>query len=265
VTVRRWGAWVRFAVLLVVTAVVLLPIGATVMSAVVPRGGGFGRSGGLAGVLAPFAPFVQGAALQWFANSLLVALATVAVSVLVGAPAGYVLSRGRARLVSGYALVVFVMQAFPLILTVVPLFVLFARIGLVDNLTGLGILYVGMSVPAAVWMMSSAIQSVPVALEEAAWLDGCSVASGFWRIVLRNSLPGVLSTAVFTFLVAWNDYMIALVFLRSQQNYTLPIGLESAGHSPALALMMMLPPVALFLVFQRHLRFGGVAGSFGGV
>ena len=75
----------------------------------------------------------------------------------------------------------------------------------------------------------------------------------------------MLGAGLFAFLLAWNDYLIALVFLRSQQNYTLAIGLESAGHSPALALLMMLPPVVLFAIFHRHFRFGGVAGSFGGV
>ncbi|RKR73955.1 carbohydrate ABC transporter permease [Frondihabitans australicus] len=253
-TTRRGGAWARFGLLAIVTALVLVPIAATFRSLV----------GAGAGVRA-FLPFVQGAGLTWFGNSLAVSLSTVAVAVLVGAPAGYVLTRGRSRAVSGYALVVFVLQAFPLILTIVPLFVLFAGVGLVDSLPGVAVVYVGMSISAAVWMMASAIASVPVALEEAAWLDGCSIAGGFWRIVMRNSLPGVLSAAVFTFLLSWNDYLVALVFLRSQQNYTLAIGLEAAGHSPALALLMSLPPVVLFLVFQRHLRFGGVAGSFGGI
>ncbi|AMM21016.1 hypothetical protein AX769_13840 [Frondihabitans sp. PAMC 28766] len=251
------GAWARFGVLVVVTALVLVPIAVTVGAVILP--------GGHAPSLREFVPFVSGEGLTWFGNSLAVSLGTAAVCVLVGAPAGYVLSRGRSRLVSGYALVVFVLQAFPLVLAIVPLFILFARVGLVDSLPGVALVYIGAGVPVAVWLMSSGVDGVPVSLEEAAWIDGCSVASAYLRIVLRNSLPAVLTTALVSFLFAWNDYLVAFVFLRSEQNYSLAIGLETSGHSPVLALLIMLPPVVLFAVFHRHFRFGGVAGAFGGV
>jgi multiple sugar transport system permease protein len=117
---------------------------------------------------------------------------------------------------------------------------------------------------AAVWMMSLSFAQLPVELDEAAWLDGCSVAGAFWRVIVPSSLPGVLSTAVFTFLLAWNDYLIALVFLRSQQNYTLAIGLEALGGSPQLALLMLLPPVVLFAVGGRSFRTDGISGAFAG-
>ncbi|BDZ50970.1 ABC transporter permease [Frondihabitans sucicola] len=253
-TAKR-GAWGRFALLVVVTAVILVPIGHVVAGAVAPVGpGGVG----------PLARLAAGPALPWFRNSLAVSLASVVVCVLVAAPAGYVLARGRARVVNGYALVVFVLQAFPVVTAVVPLFLLFAKVGLVDSLPGVAVVYIGTSLAAAVWMMSTAIAAVPVELEEAAWLDGCSVAGAFWRVILPGALPGILATAIFTFLLSWNDYLVALVFLRSQQNYTLAIGLESFGHSPQLALLMMLPPVILFAVFHRSFRTDGFSGSFSG-
>ena len=99
----------------------------------------------------------------------------------------------------------------------IPLFVLFAEFGLVDNLTGLTIIYVGSTMSVAIWMMAAYYDSIPINLEEAAWMDGCSVFGGFLRVVLRNSLPGILSTAIFSFLLAWNDYLVALVFLRTSE------------------------------------------------
>ena len=210
--------------------------------------------------------------LKWLRNSLLVTLGTMIVSVLVAAPAGYVLSRGKSRAVSGYSLTLFVIQSLPVITAVIPLFVLFARIGLVDSLLGLGIVYVGASMSVATWMMAAYIDSIPITLEEAAWIDGASVFGGFVRVVMRNSLPGVLSTAIFTFLVSWNDYLVAVVFLRTQTKYTLPLGLQSFfqqnttdwGSVMAVAVVMMLPPVIVFACLNRFFSVGGVGGSLAG-
>ena len=144
------------------------------------------------------------------------------VSVAVAAPAGYVLSRGRGKAVSGYSLLLFVIQSLPVITAVIPLFILFAKLRLVDSLIGLGIIYVGASMSVATWMMAAYMDSIPVSLEQAAWIDGASVFGGFTRIVLRNSLPGILSTAIFTYLVSWNDYLVAIVFMRTETKFTLP-------------------------------------------
>ena len=208
----------------------------------------------------------------WLQNSLLVALATVVVSVIVAAPAGYVLSRGRSRMVSGYALLLFVIQSLPVITAVIPLFILFANLGLVDTLTGLIIVYVGASMSVATWMMAAYMDSIPVTLEEAAWIDGASVFGSFMRIVLRNSLPGILSTAIFTFLLSWNDYLVAVVFLRTETSYTMPVGLQSFfqqnvtdwGAVMAVAVIMLLPPVLVFAVLNRYFSVGGIGGSLAG-
>ncbi|GAA4798416.1 hypothetical protein GCM10023220_27750 [Streptomyces ziwulingensis] len=124
----------------------------------------------------------------------------------------------------------------------------------------------------ACWMMAAYIDSIPVSLEEAAWIDGCSLAGGFVRIVLRNSLPGILSTAIFTFLLSWNDYLVALVFLRSSDRYTLPLGLQTFfqqnsvdwGPVMALAVIMMLPPILVFAALNRYFSIGGIGGSLAG-
>jgi multiple sugar transport system permease protein len=208
----------------------------------------------------------------WLFNSIWVTLVTVLVAVTVAAPAGYVLSRARNKLVSGYSLVLFVVQSLPVVTAVIPLFILFAQIGLVDSLVGVTIIYVGATMSVAIWMMAAYYDSIPITLEEAAWMDGCSVLGSFMRIVLRNSLPGILSTAIFSFLLAWNEYLVAVVFLRSNENFTLQIGLQTFfqqnstnwGLVMAVAVVMMLPPVILFAFLNRHFSVGGIGGSLAG-
>ena len=267
---RQSSKWVSFALLLLVTVVALIPIGAILLLSVRPSTSSQSS--------APFTlenfryVFEQTDVLLWLGNSLAVTLATVVVSVIVAAPAGYVLSRGRSRAVGWYSLLLFVIQALPVITTVIPLFILFAKLNLVDSLVGLTIVYVGSTVSVATWMMAAAIDTIPMTLEEAAWVDGVSVFGSFMRIVLRNSLPGVLSTAVFSFLLAWNDYLVALIFLRSAGRFTLPIGLESFfqqhsadwGAIMAVSVVMLLPPTVLFVALNRYFSAGGIAGSLAG-
>ncbi|TIH33877.1 carbohydrate ABC transporter permease [Subtercola vilae] len=263
------GKWWRFLAILIITVIVVIPIVAVVFLALSPALGS--TATGLT-----FENFVnvftQTDVATWLKNSLIVTLITVVVAVIVAAPAGYVLSRGRSRAVSGYSLILFVVQSLPVVTAVIPLFFLFAQVGLVDTLASVTIIYVGSTMAVAIWMMAAYFDSIPVTLEEAAWMDGASVFGGFTRIVLRNSLPGVLSTAIFAFLLAWNDYLVAVVFLRSNDNYTLPIGLQSFfqqnqtnwGLVMAVAVIMMLPPVILFALLNRYFSVGGIGGSLAG-
>jgi multiple sugar transport system permease protein len=187
----------------------------------------------------------------------------VLLAVVVGAPAGYLLSRGRGRGVGAFALTVFALQALPAVVLVVPLFVLFAALHLVDSLPGLTLIYVGSTSAVATWTMSSAIDGVPVALEEAAWLDGCSVLGGFLRVVLPNAIGGVLGTAVLAFLFAWNEYLVAVIFLTTPSSWTVGLGVVS-GRVAVLGVAAMIPPVVVFLVLHRSFRFGGLAGALAG-
>lgn len=263
------GQWLRFTLILIVTAITLVPIASVVWLSLQP---GLGSSTvGL--TFENFAIVFSQTNLQyWLENSLGVTLITVVISVSVAAPAGYVLSRVRNKLVSSYSLVLFVIQSLPVVTAVIPLFILFAQIGLVDDLAGVTIIYVGSTLSVATWMMAAYYDSIPISLEEAAWMDGCSVFGGFVRVVLRNALPGVLSTAIFCFLLAWNDYLISVVFLRSDVNYTLPVGLQTFfqqnstnwGLVMAVAVVMMLPPVILFSALNRYFSVGGIGGALAG-
>ena len=263
------GRWWRFSLLAVITAVVLVPLAAVVLLSLQPALGSAQTGATIENYLTVIASTDLGG---WVTNSLIVTLATVVVSVLIAAPAGYVLSRGRGRLVAGFSLTLFVIQSLPVITAIIPLFILCAGLGVVDSLGGLVILYVGGSMSVAIWMMAAYFDSIPISLEEAAWMDGCSVFGSFWRVVLRNSLPGVLSTAIFAFLLAWNDYLVAVIFLRSDQNYTLPIGLQTFfqqnqtdwGPVMSVAVVMMIPPIVVFAVLNRYFSVGGIGGSLAG-
>lgn len=262
--------WLRFTLVLIITAIMLVPVAVVVLLALRPGVNSASHA------LITFANlgnvFRTTGTLTWLRNSLIVTLATVLVSVSVAAPAGYVLSRGRSKAVSGYSLLLFIVQSLPVITAVIPLFILFAKLHLVDSLVGLGIIYVGVSMSVATWMMAAYMDSIPVSLEQAAWIDGASLFTGFYRIVLRNSLPGILSTAIFTYLVSWNDYLVAIVFIRSDTNYTLPLGLESFfqqnltdwGDVMAVAVVMMAPPIIVFAFLHRYFSIGGIGGSLAG-
>lgn len=263
------GQWWRFVLILFITAVTVIPIAAVVYLSLLP-----GLGSATTGItLENFVlVFSQTNVDYWLENSLGVTIVTVIISLAVAAPAGYVLSRVRNRLVSGYSLTLFIVQSLPVVTAVIPLFMLFSTLGLVDNLGGVTIIYVGSTLSVAIWMMAAYYDSIPISLEEAAWMDGCSLFGGFVRVVLRNALPGVLSTAIFCFLLAWNDYLISVVFLRSDVNYTLPVGLQTFfqqnatnwGPVMAVAVIMMLPPVILFAALNRYFSVGGIGGALAG-
>ena len=258
------GRWLRLLVLLVVTALVLVPVLVPVWRLVAPDPVS-GSSGGLTVLLSAVARTLRSAPVAtWLTNSVLVTTVTVVVTVVVAAPAGYVISRGRRRSVHGFALLIFAVQSVPILLFMIPLFVLFTGLGLNDTLPGVTVIYIGLSTAVATWTMSSHFDSIPPELEEAAWIDGCSVLGGFVRVVLRSSLPGVLAAAVYTFLFTWNDYWIALVFLRSDVNYTLGLALAGSRSSSVVALVAMLPPLVVFGVLNRYFSLGGIGGALAG-
>jgi len=263
------GQWWRFGVIAVLTLIVNTPILAVLYLST--QAGPNSTTTGF--TLENFARvFAETDVTIWLGNSLTVALVTVVVAVVVAAPAGYVLSRLRNRLVSGYSLILFVVQSLPVVTAAIPLFLTFTVFGLVDSLGGVAIVYIGSTMSVAIWMMAAYFDSIPISLEEAAWMDGATVFGSFRRIVLRNSLPGILSTAIFSFLLAWNDYLIALLFLQSPDKLTLPVGLQTFFQQNAadwasvmaVAVVMMAPPILIFAVLNRYFSLGGIGGSLAG-
>jgi len=203
-------------------------------------------------------------------NSLLIALGTVAVTLLVAIPGSYAMSRleffGR-RQISGLFLAVYF---FPSILLAVPLFVFFTRIGLRGNLAGLLIVYVAQIVAVSIYMLRNYFDTIPVSLEEAAAIDGATRLQTMRKISLPLAMPSIISNALFIFMLAWNEFLFALLFLvERREAWTVSLGLSQLSGSievPTTILMagsaILTPPIiVLFFASGPPLTEGPTAGA----
>lgn len=202
-------------------------------------------------------------------NSLILALASVVLSLLVSVLGAYAAARLRYKgrsMVNGIILAVYL---FPGIVLAVPLFVMLSRVGLTGSLMGLLIVYVALTVPVALYMMRNYFLALPESVEEAALMDGCSLLSMLWRIILPISLPGVAATAIYVFMIAWNEYLFALLFLvQNRALWTAPLGIaqltEFSVPVPVLlagSIAVTIPVVLGFFISQRLLVEGLTAGA----
>ncbi len=225
--------------------------------------------GSYASVLASAANGGQGFGV-FMRNSGLVALATVLLTLAVALPGAYAVSRLRFfghRQISVLFLAVYL---FPAILLAVPLFVFFTRIGLRGSLVGLGIVYVSQIVAVSIYMLRNYFDTVPVSLEEAAAIDGCSRLGVLWRISLPLAKPAIIANALFIFMIAWNEFLFALLFLVEERDrWTVSLGISQLAGSievPETVLMagsviVTLPIVILFFASERLLTEGLTAGA----
>ena len=208
----------------------------------------------------------------WFRNSLIVSIGTSLLGLVIAIPAGYAFSRYKftGRDVSMFA--VLLVQMFPGIIILVPSFLVMKTLGLLNSHLGLILAYCVTALPLCVWMLKGFFDTVPRELEEAATLDGCNQFQVFTKVVLPLSLPAVAVTALFSFLAAWNEFLLALTFNTSNDMYTLPVGLASLisstgqawGDFAAASILVSLPVALLFLFFQKFLIEGLAAGGVKG-
>jgi len=208
----------------------------------------------------------------WFRNSLIVSIGTSLLGLVIAIPAGYAFSRYKftGRDVSMFAFLL--VQMFPGIIIIVPYFLVMKTLGLLNSHLGLILAYCVTALPLCVWMLKGFFDTVPRELEEAATLDGCNQFQVFTKVVLPLSLPAVAVTALFSFLAAWNEFLLALTFNTSNDMYTLPVGLASLisstgqawGDFAAASILVSLPVALLFLFFQKFLIEGLSAGGVKG-
>ena len=220
-------------------------------------------------VLKPTADGGQGF-LSFIKNSLLVALGTVVLTLVVSIPGAYAVSRldffGRRQIGALFLGVYF----FPSILLAIPLFVFFTRIQQRGTLTGLLVVYVAQVAAVSIYMLRNYFDTIPASLEEAAAIDGCTRLRAMWHVSLPLAMPAIASNALFIFMIAWNEFLFALLFLvERRDNWTVSLGLSQLAGSievPTTVLMagsviLTLPIIAMFFLSERFLAGGLTAGA----
>lgn len=198
--------------------------------------------------------------LRYMLNSVWVSFASTVLGVAVAVPAAYAFSRfrfpGRNLLFYG----VLLRNMFPAVVFLMPLFILMRWLGLVDTQASLILTYLTFGLPLSIWLLKGFFDNIPVQLEQAARIDGASRFRAFLLIVMPLSSPGIIATAIYSFILAWNEYVYALTFLNDKSKLTLAVGLqrfftEYATNWPGLmaaSFIMSVPVVALFLVVQKY-------------
>jgi len=203
---------------------------------------------------------------EYFSNSLIVVLSSVLIVLILSAPVSYVLTRVRFR---GSAFLMFLFTAgigIPVQLLYIPLFVITTELGVINSLWGLGILYVSLSIPFTVFILSGFFATLPVELEEAATIDGCSDIQVFLKVLLPLASPGMITAAIFNFIFLWNEYQIALVFINNPDLRTLPLGLYALSNAMqytgdwvglmAGVVIIMVPTIILYTILSEKMIAG---------
>jgi ABC-type glycerol-3-phosphate transport system permease component len=202
-------------------------------------------------------------------NSTLTATLTAAITVSVATLGAYSLTRFTYRGRQTLATLTLVSYMFPPILLVIPLFVVITRLGLADQLLSLAFAHISFALPFCLWLMWGYMKSVPVALEEAAMIDGASRLGAFFWVVVPMALPGVIAIGVLSFLVSWNDYLYALILIASEGKKTLSLGVSTFigpmavewGLINAAGVLVTLPVIVIFGGLQRFIIRGFGAGA----
>jgi multiple sugar transport system permease protein len=220
------------------------------------------------------AAFVERPFLIFAMNSAIIAVCTTAISLLFGTMAGYALARFKYPGRWKYHISFWILSTrmMPPIVTIIPLFIFFNIFGLLNTKTAVVIAYTAFNLPFATWMMKSYFQDLPVELEEAAIVDGDTKWGAFLRVALPLARPGLAATAIFSLILAWNEFLLALILTQTEQSVTLPIGISGRvtqyttywGEISAAGFLASLPIVIFAFVVQRHLvrglSFGAVKG-----
>jgi ABC-type glycerol-3-phosphate transport system permease component len=208
----------------------------------------------------------------WLRNSLIVSLGTTFFALVIGSFGGYAMSRWKFRGSTLYGNTLLIVQMFPGVMLAIPLFLVLSNYGLIDTLWALLVTYLTFALVTSVWMLKGYFDSIPREIEEAALIDGANRLQILWRIVLPLAGPGITTVAVFVFLLAWNEFFFAYVFLASPGKYTLSIGMYSFiqqfttqwGNIMAAGTLTTLPVLIFFFVLQRTLTRGLISGAMKG-
>jgi multiple sugar transport system permease protein len=211
-------------------------------------------------------------------NSIKVAVPTSIIAVILSTLGAYAVARLHFRGKNLLLNSILIVYLFPGILLIIPLFAMVSQIGaqigfdVQDNLPVLILTYLAQTLPVALYMLANYFRTIPAEIEQAGLIDGCSRTEVIWRITLPLAIPALVSVAIYTFMIAWNEFLYALVFLNSRDLFTMPIKISRifGGATPrphvvmAASTIMTLPVVILFLALERFLEEGLAAGAVKG-
>jgi multiple sugar transport system permease protein len=210
--------------------------------------------------------------LKYIGNSVYVSIATVVLSVTLATLGGYAVARlhFRGRAFMSYTILLIYM--FPAIVLVVPLYVIFSKMGLRDSVNLLILVYLAQTLPVALYMLRSYFRTLPAEMEHAGLVDGCTRFGVIWRIVIPLSAPALASVALYTFMIAWNEFLFAFMFLDNPEKFTLSRGVVQLAGSVhlskqlvmAASVIVTIPVLVLFFFFERRLVRGLTAGAMKG-
>ena len=213
--------------------------------------------------------FTEQPFLRWMGNSLLVSLLVTLTGVSLASIGGYAFSRFKFVGRKAGMLTILTTQMFPATMLLLPLYVMIARLHLVNTFLGLMVFYTATALPFCLWQMKGFYDTIPISLEEAARIDGCSRWQTFMRVTLPLAVPGLVITALFSFMTAWSEYLVAAQILQESEMFTLPLGLKSFqatmstqwGLYAAAAILVSLPVVVVFMLLSRYLVSGMTLGA----
>jgi ABC-type glycerol-3-phosphate transport system permease component len=215
--------------------------------------------------------FTQASFLTPLVNSIVVALATTVVTIVVASMAGYALARLRIR--GAGAILAFILLAgfFPVLAMIGPLFLVLRQLGMLNNIYPLIIVYLVYTLPISTWLLKNFFEQIPAELEDAALVDGATRLQVLLKVVVPVAVPAVFTAAILSFILAWNDFAFAVSFLTSTAHFTAPVAITTFGQSQYqtfynlidAAVVIISIPIALLVLFaQRRIVAGLTAGSF---
>ena len=266
-------AWLSYLVLVIFTAFALYPISRIITIALRPGDQLLSTSLAFIPAGATLANFrillTETQFLRWLANSAIIAFAVTVTGVALASTAGYALSRfrfaGRGTMLNG----LLVTQMFPATMLLLPLYLILIRLSLINSYFGVVIIYTATALPFCIWQLKGYYDTIPLALEESAGIDGCTRWQSFYLVVLPLAAPALVITALFSFMTAWNEYVVAALMLQDIEKFTLPLGLRMFqanmstqwGLYAAAALLVSVPVVIMFLCLSRYLVSGLSSGA----
>lgn len=207
--------------------------------------------------------------MDYFRNTILISTLSTVFALMIGTLAGYYFSRHASKYNQWIFLGIMLMRSIPGIALSLPLFVLFAKAGLLDKVQGLVLAYTALNIPFAIWLMQSFFKDIPYELDEASFVDGCSHWGSFFKIALPLTLPGLAATGIFIFLISWGEFQISSVLARTVASKPFSVGLfdfttqftvDWRGMA-AMGVVMLVPAIVFVSLVQRMLIKGLTAGA----